>query len=149
LPARITDEWHARPGAVEVKRPGTAKQRAGAPRPSRARMQLYIVARSQSGDGHELVRLLRGGQVTLPAEVRQKLKLAQGDYLEAEVVENGVLLKPVSDVAREKAWRRVLEAPKSVRYISPKPRPSPEEEEQWLADEIEAARLEEHAKRRR
>ena len=96
-----------------------------------------------------MVRLLRGGQVTLPAEVRQKLKLAQGDYLEAEVVENGVLLKRVSDVAREKAWRRVLEAPKSVNYIGPKPRPSPEEEEQWLADEIEAARLEEQAKRRR
>ena len=96
-----------------------------------------------------MVRLLRGGQVTLPAEVRQKLKLAQGDYLEAEVVENGVLLKRVSDVAREKAWRRVLEAPKSVRYIGPEPRPSPEEEEQWLAEELKAARLEEHAKRRR
>jgi len=50
-----------------------------------------------------LVRLLRGGQVTLPAEVRQKLKLTQGDYLEAEVVENGVLLKPVSDVEQESA----------------------------------------------
>ena len=69
-----------------------------------------------------LVRLLRGEQVTLPADLRQKLKLAQGDYLEAEVVENGVLLKPVSVIEREKAWQRVLEAPKAVRYIGP---PSP------------------------
>jgi AbrB family looped-hinge helix DNA binding protein len=34
-----------------------------------------------------LIRLLRGGQVTLPAEVRQRLRLVQGDYLEAEVVD--------------------------------------------------------------
>jgi AbrB family looped-hinge helix DNA binding protein len=93
-----------------------------------------------------LVRLLRGGQVTLPAEVRQKLKLAQGDYLEAEVVDNGVLLRPVSV---EEAWQRIVEAPRSVRYTGPEPRPSPDEEEEWLAEEIKAARLEEYAKRRR
>jgi AbrB family looped-hinge helix DNA binding protein len=89
-----------------------------------------------------LVRLLRGGQVTLPAAVRQKLKLAQGDYLEAEVVGNGVLLKPVSPAEREKAWQRVLEAPKAVRYIGPEPRPSPEEEEQTIFEAVEASRHE-------
>ena len=89
-----------------------------------------------------LVRLLRGGQVTLPAELRQKLKLAQGDYLEAEMVENGVLLKPVSVVERERTWQRVLEAPKSVRYIGPQPRPSPEEEEQMIFEAVEASRHE-------
>jgi bifunctional DNA-binding transcriptional regulator/antitoxin component of YhaV-PrlF toxin-antitoxin module len=36
----------------------------------------------------------------LPAEVRQKLKLVQNDCLEAEVVENGMLLKPLSDFER-------------------------------------------------
>jgi AbrB family looped-hinge helix DNA binding protein len=96
-----------------------------------------------------LVRVLRGGQVTLPADVRQKLRLAQGDYLEAEVVENGVLLRPVAGAERDEAWQRVLDAPKGVRYIGPQPRPSPEKEEEWLAEEIKAARLEEHAKRRR
>ena len=94
-----------------------------------------------------LVRMLRRGQVTLPAEIRQKLRLAQGDYLEAEVVEGGVLLKRVSSV--EKAWQRIVEAPSSVRYIGPEPRPTPEEEEEWLAEEVKAARREEHAMRRR
>jgi AbrB family looped-hinge helix DNA binding protein len=89
-----------------------------------------------------LVRLLRGGQVTLPADLRQKLKLAHGDYLEAEMVENGVLLKPVSVVEREQAWQRVLEAPKAVRYIGPEPRPSPEEEEQMIFKAVEASRHE-------
>jgi AbrB family looped-hinge helix DNA binding protein len=35
------------------------------------------------------VRLLRDGQVTLPAAFRQKLELADGDYLDAELVEDG------------------------------------------------------------
>ena len=79
-----------------------------------------------------LVRLLRGGQVTLPAELRQKLQVKEGDYLEAEVVENGMLLKPVAFVSRERAWKAIREAQQSVRYIGPEPRPSPEDEEEEI-----------------
>ena len=79
-----------------------------------------------------LVRLLRGGQVTLPAELRQKLQVKEGDYLEAEVVENGMLLKPVAFVSREQAWKAIREAQRSVRYIGPEPRPSPEDEEEQI-----------------
>lgn len=79
-----------------------------------------------------LVRLLRGGQVTLPAELRQKLQVKEGDYLEAEVVENGMLLKPVAFVSREQAWKEIREAQQSVRYIGPEPRPSPEDEEEQI-----------------
>lgn len=79
-----------------------------------------------------LVRLLRGGQVTLPAELRQKLQVKEGDYLEAEVVENGMLLKPVAFVSRERAWKAIREAQRSVRYIGPEPRPSPEDEEEQV-----------------
>src|SRR4051812_35978717 len=32
-----------------------------------------------------LVRMLRGGQITLPAEARKALKLSEGDYLDLEV----------------------------------------------------------------
>ena len=32
----------------------------------------------------------------MPKEARQKLGVAEGDYLEAEVVEDGVLLRPAS-----------------------------------------------------
>jgi AbrB family looped-hinge helix DNA binding protein len=79
-----------------------------------------------------LVRLLRGGQVTLPAELRQKLQVKEGDYLEAEVVENGMLLKPVAFVSRERAWKAIREAQQGVRYIGPEPRPSPEDEEEQI-----------------
>jgi AbrB family looped-hinge helix DNA binding protein len=95
------------------------------------------------------VRLLRGGQVTLPVDVRQKLNLTEGDFLEAELVESGVLLRPLSDIERERAWERILKAPEDAEYLGPQPRPAPEEEEEWLAAEIKTARLEEHGKRRR
>jgi AbrB family looped-hinge helix DNA binding protein len=70
--------------------------------------------------------------VTLPAELRQKLQVKEGDYLEAEVVENGMLLKPVAFVSRERAWKAIREAQQSVRYIGPEPRPSPEDEEEQI-----------------
>ena len=94
------------------------------------------------------VRLLRGGQVTLSAEVRRKLKLAEGDYLETEVVENGVLLKPTSAAERERAWdelMQIIDEPKRREPTSM----TPDEEEEWIAEEIKAARSEEHAKGRR
>ena len=40
------------------------------------------------------VKVRRAAQITLPEEARRKLGVTEGDYLEAEVVENGVLLKP-------------------------------------------------------
>jgi AbrB family looped-hinge helix DNA binding protein len=94
-----------------------------------------------------LVRLQQGGQVTLPEEIRKQLRVKEGDYLEAEMIEGAMLLRPISDQEREQAWQHLLEMPKSVRYIGPEPRPCPEEEEEWLAEEIVAARREERAKR--
>ena len=94
------------------------------------------------------VRLLRDGRITLPAALRQKLKLAEGDYLDAELVEDGLLLTPLSAREREQAWdelMRIIDEPKRREPSDM----TPEEEEEWIADEIEAARIEEHAKSRR
>jgi AbrB family looped-hinge helix DNA binding protein len=87
-----------------------------------------------------LVRLLRTGQVTLPAELRRRFKLGAGDYLEAAATDEGILLRPVSVVDREKAWRQVLEIVEEDKWIGPEPRPSPEEEEQQIYDIVEEFR---------
>jgi AbrB family looped-hinge helix DNA binding protein len=50
-----------------------------------------------------LLKLRRFFQLTLPAELRKQFHLAEGDYLEAEAVEQGILLKPVRVVERKKA----------------------------------------------
>ena len=94
------------------------------------------------------VRLLRDGQVTLPAALRQKLNLTEGDWLDAELVEDGLLLKPLSARERERAWdelMQIIDEPKRHEPINM----TPEDEEEWIAEEIEAARIEEHAKSRR
>jgi AbrB family looped-hinge helix DNA binding protein len=79
-----------------------------------------------------MVRLLRGGQVTVPASLRKQLKVREGDYLEAEMVGGSLMLKPVTVIDREAAWEAIREAQGSVRYIGPEPRPSPEEEEEQI-----------------
>lgn len=43
-----------------------------------------------------LIKLRRAAQITLPREIRQAARLKEGDYLEAEVTEAGILLRPVS-----------------------------------------------------
>lgn len=48
-----------------------------------------------------LLKVKRWAQITLPADIRRELKLSEGDYLEAEKVEGGVLLKPVHIEQRE------------------------------------------------
>lgn len=42
-----------------------------------------------------LVKVKRAAQITLPLEIRQAIHLEEGDYLEAQVTNEGILLKPV------------------------------------------------------
>jgi len=94
-----------------------------------------------------LVRLLRGGQVTMPAEIRKALRVQEGDYFETEVIEGGVVFKPVAVVDREAArhdLRDLLDQPK---WAGPGPEPS---EDEVMAMAVEAVRdvRREHAKSR-
>ena len=74
-----------------------------------------------------IIKIRERAQITLPADVRRALKVGEGDYLEAEVVEGGLMLKPVALVDRETARARVKEAMDTVRYIGPQPEPSDDE----------------------
>ncbi len=62
-----------------------------------------------------LMRVRRAAQLTLPADVRRALKVKDGDYLEAHVVKDGVLLKPVSVVERKLAWASIKKAVSQVK----------------------------------
>ena len=89
-----------------------------------------------------LVKLLRGGQLTLPAEARRALKLKEGDYLEAEVVNGGVLLRPVAVVGREKAWDELMAIVDTPKWGGPGPEPSEDELMEMVVEEIHAMRNE-------
>jgi AbrB family looped-hinge helix DNA binding protein len=81
-----------------------------------------------------LVKLLRGGQMTLPAEARKALRLKEGDYLEAAVIGGKLELRPVAVLDREQAWRPVMAIVDKDKWGGLEPRPTPEAEEQWIFD---------------
>ena len=56
------------------------------------------------------MRLIRHGQVTLPAEARKTLQLQDGDYLEARVADGELWRRPVDVIARCAANRLPEEA---------------------------------------
>jgi AbrB family looped-hinge helix DNA binding protein len=50
------------------------------------------------------VRVLRGGQITMPKELRKSLEIKEGDFLEIEMEDKKVVLKPKVLVDRDQAW---------------------------------------------
>lgn len=44
---------------------------------------------------HNLVKVTRRGQTTIPLEFRQKLGIKEGDELLVEVTDQGILFKPI------------------------------------------------------
>ena len=101
----------------------------------------------ESADAMTLVKVLRSGQVTLPAEARKSLRLEEGDYLEAEVSEGALVLRPVAVVDRRQALDRMLAAKARVRPAPEQAAKSPEEQEREIFEEVKAMRRE-HAQGR-
>ena len=89
-----------------------------------------------------LMRVRRAAQLTLPADVRQALNVREGDYLDAEVVKGGVLLKPVSVVERKRAWKRIENTVAKVRDANSNPGADNRAEEEVIAGEVKAFRRE-------
>ena len=66
-----------------------------------------------------LLKVRRFSQITLPAKIRKKFHLSEGDYLEVEEVKQGILLKPVAVVEKELAWEKVFRAIEGVKEKRP------------------------------
>ena len=94
-----------------------------------------------------LVRMLRGGQVTLPAEARKALKLNEGDYLDLEVTGGKVTLKPVRVIDRAEADRQLDAILSRVKYVGPAPPPTEDELMDIVVEEVRSVRAK-HAKGR-
>ena len=89
-----------------------------------------------------LVRVKRSAQITLPAELRKQFHLEEGDYLEVEAVEGGILLKPVSVIDRAQAGKQLLALLERVHTKQPPSDKSPQEEEEEIARLIKEMRRE-------
>jgi len=51
-----------------------------------------------------LATLRAKGQLTLPEEIRTAANLAEGDLLDAEITEDGILLRPQKVIDATQAW---------------------------------------------
>ncbi len=92
------------------------------------------------------VKVRQAADITLPEEARVKLGVAAGDELEVEVVENGVLLRSVTE--RDKAWERVMAIINRPKWRGPGPEPSEDEVMDMVVEEIHAMRREDEEKSR-
>lgn len=50
------------------------------------------------------IPILRNGQITLPAKLRQLLNLEAGDYLEPQIKNKTIILKPKKLIDLDQAW---------------------------------------------
>lgn len=89
-----------------------------------------------------LLKILRSGQVTLPAELRKRFNLAEEDYLEAEATAEGILLKPVTVIERQKAGKALLHLLNRVHARQSASALSTEEQEELIVKEVKAFRKE-------
>ena len=60
------------------------------------------------------VRVLRGGQITMPKEFRESLEIKEGDILEVELENKKVILKPKVLVDKGQAWAKLNQIMKKV-----------------------------------
>ena len=66
-------------------------------------MKQAIPQRAKRGTEMPLVKVIRHGQITLPADLREKLDIEEGDYLEAELEGKAIVLRPQMLLNREDA----------------------------------------------
>ena len=56
-----------------------------------------------------VIKILRNGQLTLPAKFRETLELKQGDLLNAGLEEDKIVLRPVTTVERKRKKEKTRE----------------------------------------
>ena len=91
---------------------------------------------------------VHGNQLTLPEHLRSVLTSAADDAIEAEEVEEGILLKRSPAARRSAGLADVRRAQSGVRYVGPTPRPAADEEERQISDMLAEDKTDERRKRR-
>lgn len=87
-----------------------------------------------------LVKVKEKFQITLPAELREVLRLAVGDVLEATIEHDRIVLQPKAVVDRTATWDRLLAVMDRVHAKQPPSTQSAPEEEEEIARMVKEAR---------
>ena len=94
-----------------------------------------------------LVKVKDKFQVTIPAEIREAMRLAVGGILEATIQDKHIVLKPKAIVDREQAWMKIERAMTSVEDLAPNPNQTPKEQEEAIARIVKAYRKQQAPRR--
>jgi AbrB family looped-hinge helix DNA binding protein len=89
-----------------------------------------------------IVKVQKASRIALPEDVREALGVKEGDYLETELVEGGVMFKPVHVTNRDAAREDLLSMLRGSRYTGADPEPSDDELMEMVVEEIKTDRRE-------
>ena len=85
-----------------------------------------------------LVRVIRNGQITLPKELRDKLGIQEGDFLEVTLTKSGMCIAPKTVVDSELAKGRFFQMVDEIRRSMEDA--DPQEVEAAITEAIRAAK---------
>ena len=85
-----------------------------------------------------LVKVIRNGQITIPKEIRRSLSIRDGDFLEIEHSNSGLLIKPKIVIDRDESAQEFFEQVSEMRKNAKKF--DPEEVSEILAEAVRAAK---------
>jgi len=85
-----------------------------------------------------LVKVIRNGQITIPKEIRRSMSIQDGDFLEIERLNSGLLIKPKVVVDRDEAARKFFKQVSQMRKNAKKF--DSEEVEEILAEAVQVAK---------
>ena len=85
-----------------------------------------------------LVKVIRNGQITIPKEIRRSLSIRDGDFLEIERSNSGLLIKPKIVIDRDESARKFFKQVSQMRKNAKKI--DPEEVNEILAEAVRAAK---------
>jgi hypothetical protein len=94
----------------------------------------------ERGGRHDTRAAAQGSAADLAGAGAPSLEVEEGDYLEAEIVKDGVLLRPVTIAHRRDAWKSMMKAASSVRDTVPKGKRNESNDEAAIVREIKAHR---------
>jgi AbrB family looped-hinge helix DNA binding protein len=85
-----------------------------------------------------LVKVIRNGQITIPKEIRRSMSIQDGDFLEIERLNSGLLIKPKVVVDRDEAAREFFKQVSQMRKNTRKF--NPEEVDEILAEAVQVGK---------
>ncbi len=93
-----------------------------------------------------IVKLLRGGQLTLPADVRKQAQLSEGDLIEVSLSNGTITLKPVIALSPDEARARIEKLLTKAQKAASSSGKSEEDIAKLIDEEIASVRKKQRAK---